>query len=145
MHKSDRIEAGCTVEDEPYKLLERDAEKSILAGPLSSPSEQLPFPASLKAPVPLTHGAVTVPVMFGRPNITGTLIGGGDTGNNTEAKYFTGAFTRTGSGPSKTSRADHGEFCNNAARFEAPRSSSVYGSSTTVQPSSVRSMILIKF
>ena len=65
MHKSDRIEAGCTVEDEPYKLLARDAEKSILAGPLSSPSEQLSFPASLKAPVPLTHDAVTVPVMFG--------------------------------------------------------------------------------
>ena len=66
MHKSDRTAAGCTVEDEPYKLLERDAEKSILAGPLSSPSEQLPFPASLKAPVPPTHDAVTVPVMFGR-------------------------------------------------------------------------------
>ena len=65
MHKSDRIEAGCTVEDEPYKLLARDAEKSILAGPLRSPSGQLPFPASLKAPVPLTHDAVTVPVMFG--------------------------------------------------------------------------------
>ncbi len=55
MHKSDRTAAGCTVEDEPYKLLARDAEKSILAGPLSSPSEQLPFPASLKAPVPPTH------------------------------------------------------------------------------------------
>ena len=65
MHKSDRTAAGCTVEDEPYKLLARDAEKSILAGPLSSPSEQLPFPASLKAPVPPTHDAVTVPVMFG--------------------------------------------------------------------------------
>ena len=67
MHKSDRTAAGCTVEDEPYKLLERDAEKSILVGPLSSPSEQLPFPASLKAPVPPTHDAVTVPVMFGLP------------------------------------------------------------------------------
>ena len=66
MHKSDRIEAGCTVEDEPYKLLERDAEKSISAGPLRSPSGQLPFSTSLKAPVPLTHDAVTVPVMFGR-------------------------------------------------------------------------------
>lgn len=65
MHKSDRIEAGCTVEDEPYKLLERDAEKSISAGPLRSPSGQLPFSTSLKAPVPLTHDAVTVPVMFG--------------------------------------------------------------------------------
>ena len=65
MHKSDRIEAGCTVEDEPYKSLERDAEKSILAGPLRFPPGQLPFSASLKAPVPLTHDAVTVPVMFG--------------------------------------------------------------------------------
>ena len=74
MHKSDRTAAGCTVEDEPYKLLERDAEKSILAGPLSSPSEQLPFPASLKAPVPLTHDAVTVPVMFGRRTSQGILV-----------------------------------------------------------------------
>ena len=65
MHKSDRIEAGCTVEDEPYKSLERDAEKSILVGPLRFPPGQLPFSASLKAPVPLTHDAVTVPVMFG--------------------------------------------------------------------------------
>ena len=70
MHKSDRIEAGCTVEDEPYKSLERDAEKSILAGPLRFPPGQLPFSASLKAPVPLTHDAVTAPVMFGKPAAT---------------------------------------------------------------------------
>ena len=67
MHKSDRTAAGCTVEDEPYKLLERDAEKSILAGPLRFPPGQLPFSTSLKAPVPLTHDAVTAPVMFGNP------------------------------------------------------------------------------
>ena len=66
MHKSDRTAAGCTVEDEPYKLLERDAEKSILAGPLRFPPGQLPFSTSLKAPVPFTHDAVTAPVMFGR-------------------------------------------------------------------------------
>lgn len=66
MHKSDRTAAGCTVEDEPYKLLERDAEKSILAGPLRFPPGQLPFSTSLKAPVPFTHDAVTVPVMFGQ-------------------------------------------------------------------------------
>lgn len=65
MHKSDRTAAGCTVEDEPYKVLERDAEKSILAGPLRFPPGQLPFSTSLKAPVPFTHDAVTVPVMFG--------------------------------------------------------------------------------
>ena len=65
MHKSDRTAAGCTVEDEPYKLLERDAEKSILAGPLRFPPGQLPFSTSLKAPVPFTHDAVTAPVMDG--------------------------------------------------------------------------------
>ena len=76
MHKSDRTAAGCTVEDEPYKLLERDAEKSILAGPLRFPPGQLPFSASLKAPVPLTHDAVTVPVMFGLPEHHGFNVMG---------------------------------------------------------------------
>ena len=73
MHKSDRTAAGCTVEDEPYKLLERDAEKSILAGPLRFPPGQLPFSASLKAPVPLTHDAARVPLMFGLPEHHGYI------------------------------------------------------------------------
>lgn len=75
MHKSDRTAAGCTVEDEPYKLLERDAEKSILAGPLRFPTGQLPFSTSLKAPVPFTHDAVTAPVMFGLPEHHGHCDG----------------------------------------------------------------------
>nr|DAK60941.1 MAG TPA: hypothetical protein [Caudoviricetes sp.] len=65
MHKSDRIEAGCTVEDEPYKLLERDAKKSHMLLPQICPSEQFPSPVFLKAPVPDSHDAARVPLMFG--------------------------------------------------------------------------------
>ena len=144
MHKSDRIEAGCTVEDEPYKLLARDAEKSILAGPLSSPSEQLPFSTSLKAPVPLTHDAVTVPVMFG-PNISGSFT-------LQKAGEFDSAHGDILEGPFYRSSAKKGQF-NNAAEwateaprvlFSASRSSSKYGNSTSVQPASIRLIHCIK-
>lgn len=137
MHKSDRTAAGCTVEDEPYKLLARDAEKSILAGPLSSPSEQLPFPASLKAPVPPTHDAVTVPVMFG-PNITGTFTEHG----NTSGLKCTGAFTgeaRIGLNSNQGGASDGGRVTMNSSL-----SSSVYGAASTVQPASTRLLYCIK-
>ena len=67
----------------------------------------------------------------GLPNITGTMLGGGQGGN--DPSYFTGAFARAGSGPSKTYGASTGETCNNVANFYASRSSSIYGNSTTVQ------------
>ncbi len=75
------------------------------------------------------------------PNITGTILGAANDG-----RYFTGAFSRTGDGPSKTYRADSGvERYNSAADFYASRSSGVYGNSSTVQPSAMASLILIKF
>ena len=77
----------------------------------------------------------------GLPNITGTILGAANDG-----RYFTGAFSRTGDGPSKTYRADSGvERYNRAADFYASRSSGVYGNSSTVQPSAMASLILIKF
>lgn len=136
MHKSDRIEAGCTVEDEPYKLLERDAEKSISAGPLRSPSGQLPFSTSLKAPVPLTHDAVTVPVMFG-PNITGEFVASAYVPVGTQ----NGAF-RVGpikDCPNKDNNGGHLFY------FDASDSDSTYGATQTVQPPSIRLVQCIKF
>ncbi len=80
-------------------------------------------------------------VEAGLPNITGTILGAANDG-----RYFTGAFSRTGDGPSKTYRADSGvERYNSAADFYASRSSGVYGNSSTVQPSAMASLILIKF
>ena len=135
MHKSDRIEAGCTVEDEPYKSLERDAEKSILAGPLRFPPGQLPFSASLKAPVPLTHDAVTVPVMFG-PNITGEFVASAYVPVGTQ----NGAF-RVGKivdCPNKDNNGGHLFY------FDASDSDSTYGATQTVQPASLRLILCIK-
>lgn len=75
------------------------------------------------------------------PNITGTILGAANDGH-----YFTGAFSRTGDGPSKTYRAEEGlERYNSAADFYASRSSGVYGNSSTVQPSAMASLVLIKF
>lgn len=75
------------------------------------------------------------------PNITGTILGAANDGH-----YFTGAFSRTGDGPSKTYRAEAGiERYNSAADFYASRSSGVYGSASTVHPPSMASLVLIKF
>lgn len=74
------------------------------------------------------------------PNITGTILGAADDGN-----YFTGAFNRTGDGPSKTYGAEAGiERYNSAADFYASRSSGVYSKATTVQPSAMVALVLIK-
>ena len=74
------------------------------------------------------------------PNITGTILGAANDG-----RYFTGAFSRTGDGPSKTYRAESGlERYNSAADFYASRSSGVYSKATTVQPSAMVALVLIK-
>ena len=136
MHKSDRIEAGCTVEDEPYKSLERDAEKSILAGPLRFPPGQLPFSASLKAPVPLTHDAVTAPVMFGPPNITGEFVASAYVPVGTQNGAFrVGEFVDC---PNKDNNGGHFFY------FDASDSDSTYGATQTVQPASLRLILCIK-
>lgn len=78
-----------------------------------------------------------------RPNITGTLLGSGVSGN--ESSLFTGAFARTGSYNSKTYGSAGGyEKNNNLADFKAERSSNMYGLSSTFQPRSSYSLIIIK-
>lgn len=145
MHKSDRTAAGCTVEDEPYKLLERDAEKSILAGPLRFPPGQLPFSTSLKAPVPFTHDAVTVPVMFG-PNITGKHAN--PNFQIFDAQYFgkglSGAFTLETTSNRRGILNSDGAYSGANFLFDASRSNSTYGSSSMVQPASTRLLACIK-
>ena len=77
-------------------------------------------------------------VEAGLPNITGALWGG----RNTSSAY-TEAFHMTGSSSSKTSRADWGENLNSAVNFNASRSSSIYGNSTTVQPQTIKVLYYI--
>ena len=77
----------------------------------------------------------------GLPNITGTILGASNDGD-----YFTGAFSRTGDGPSKTHGAEAGiERYNSAVDFYASRSSGVYGNSSTVKPPAMTALVLIKF
>ena len=140
MHKSDRTAAGCTVEDEPYKLLERDAEKSILAGPLRFPPGQLPFSTSLKAPVPFTHDAMTVPVMFG-PNITGAIKP-----FNVACDDFTASGALSG-GKSSTpwnGKTNVGSSVITDIALAASKYDAKYGASSTVQPTSLRLVHCIK-
>lgn len=76
----------------------------------------------------------------GLPNITGTILGAAN-----EGRYFTGAFSRTGDGPSKTYRADDGiERYNSTADFYASRSSGVYSKATTVQPSAMVALGIVR-
>ena len=78
----------------------------------------------------------------GAPNITGGLMCPGLTGN--EPSLFTGAFQRTGSHQSKTYGAGAYENNNNMVDFKAERSSNMYGLSSTFQPRSSYSLIIIK-
>ena len=116
---------------------------SVLNRPLLSIRRPSPWTYLVrKAPcpsIPTSAPKPTWPVMFG-PNITGTILGAANEGN-----YFTGAFSRTGDGPSKTYRAEAGiERYNSAADFYASRSSGVYSKATTVQPSAMVALVLIK-
>ena len=77
-----------------------------------------------------------------RPNITGGLMCPGLTGN--EPSLFTGAFQRTGNHQSKTYGAGEFEATNNMVDFSAKRISEVYGASSTVQPISSYSLMIIK-
>lgn len=90
-----------------------------------------------------TTSEVGQSVSAGLPNITGQILGGG-TGEGSESQYFTGAFTRKGSGPSKTAGASIGEHCNNTVSFSASDSSSYFGASSSVQPNSLRLIRCIK-
>lgn len=80
---------------------------------------------------------MTFPVMFG-PNITGEF----PNNDNEYEKYYSGAFSIGSVRLSGYSDAD--ASTGQTGLFRASRSSSTYGSSTTVQPASVRSLFCIK-
>lgn len=72
------------------------------------------------------------------PNITGEF----PNNDNEYEKYYSGAFS-IGS-VRLSGYSDAGDSTGQTGLFRASRSSSTYGSSTTVQPSSVRSLFCIK-
>ncbi len=85
-----------------------------------------------------TSSEVGKSVSAGLPNITGEFPN-----NDTEyEKYYSGAFS-IGS-VRLSGYSDEGDSAGRTGLFRASRSSSTYGSSTTVQPSSVRSLFCIK-
>ena len=93
-------------------------------------------PLAVKSAQATLNGLIA-PVMFGRPNITGTVTGldfgsGGWTG---------GAFNVLKLYPGTTIGS---ESCSGQSSFMASRSSSVYGKSSTVQPSALRLIPCIK-
>lgn len=97
------------------------------------PQDEYPTPA---LPRPFTSQDVD-PVMFG-PNITGEF----PNNDNEYEKYYSGAFSIGSVRLSGYSDAD--ASTGQTGLFRASRSSSTYGSSTTVQPASVRSLFCIK-
>ena len=74
----------------------------------------------------------------GGPNITGEF----PNNDNEYEKYYSGAFS-IGS-VRLSGYSDAGDSTGQTGLFRASRSSSTYGSSTTVQTSSVRSLFCIK-
>ena len=89
-----------------------------------------------------TTSEVGTYVEAGLPNITGYLCKS-DFSNDTS---YTGVFSQTerGSAWSGGSSGHENTSGSDPGLFRASRSSSTYGSSTTVQPSSVRSLFCIK-
>ena len=85
-----------------------------------------------------TSSEVGKSVAAGLPNITGEF----PNNDNEYEKYYSGAFS-IGS-VRLSGYSDAGDSTGQTGLFRASRSSSTYGSSTTVQPSSVRSLFCIK-
>lgn len=77
-------------------------------------------------------------ISAGLPNITGTITGGG----NMAFYSGSGAFALTGS---RTWWASGDQHQNGDMSFNASRSSSIYGASTTVQPPAIGVNIFIKY
>lgn len=70
----------------------------------------------------------------GLPNITGTL---GHSGDQNSYRFGTGCFATSGKSSNKTAGAA-GSDGNTSMNFDASRSSSIYGASSTVQPPAYR-------
>lgn len=85
-----------------------------------------------------TQSEVGQSVSAGLPNITGEF----PNNDNEYEKYYSGAFS-IGS-VTLSGYSDGNGSVGQTGLFRASRSSSTYGSSTTVQPSSVRSLFCIK-
>lgn len=75
----------------------------------------------------------------GLPNITGTFFGERNNGNYT----FTGAFYRTNINNKRGIGSTDGD--NYQSGFDASRSSSIYGNSTTVQPPAIKCRIFTRY
>ena len=153
MQYSILIDAGCTVDAVPYKVLDLEASKLNFVGP------EMKFTPVMAVLLVLENAPVgvvpfvfptgwNVPVMFGRPNITGevwsipgTYVGssGGINGGESGAMY------RTKHGKSDVTNDQTGSpnSCDGVA-IDASKSSSIYSTTSTVQPSSVRALLCIK-
>lgn len=83
-------------------------------------------------------GNLMTVISAGLPNITGTITGGG----NMAFYSGSGAFALTGS---RTWWASGDQHQNGDMSFNASRSSSIYGASTTVQPPAIGVNIFIKY
>lgn len=137
-------EAGCTVFVSPYSAFDLLTSKPKTAPP-SPPHPVLP-PASwssqngpvLSVLAFAPSDAPKLPLMFGRPNITGST---------TDRYLATGAdFSASGAYVKvQTASRMRGEEASGwKIHFDANGSSGVYGGSSTVQPSSLRLLPCIK-
>lgn len=140
MQANNRTDAGCTVDAVPYKVLDLEASKLNFAGPDVKATPVMAVPLVLEnAPVGVVPFVFptgwNVPVMFG-PNITGQVNLCGAWGGVSNA----GALSKSGSTGAPTGGAQNGVN----VYFDASASRSTYGSSSTVQPSSIRGLFCIK-
>ena len=95
-----------------------------------------------------TEGAITPfslgdLVEAGLPNITGGLNSSGSVEWLTTNVYGFGAFTRTGGSSSNATGSASGSRGNQGFGFDASRSSSIYGNSSTVQPQAIKVLYYI--
>ena len=107
--------------------------------PFPPPSLRLKAPeASLRPVSSLRVQTVNVPLMFGRPNITGNVgVGGGNTQNPPSGAFY------IGNSPSQGYYASIVDT-NTGRSMDASRQNDTYGKSVTVQPPSIRVLPCIK-
>ena len=147
MQYNRRVDAGCTVLDPPYALEDRLALKdhTELLKPVeywapASTTRSLNAPNNSLLVLPcLMKPDLVPPVMFG-PNITGYLCKS-DFSNDTS---YTGVFSQTERGSAWSGGSSGYENTWDRPYFSARASNSAYGSSSVVQPASIRMMLCIK-
>lgn len=144
MQANNRTDAGCTVDAVPYKVLDLEASKLNFAGPDVKATPVMAVPLVLEnAPVGVVPFVFptgwNVPVMFG-PNITGYLCKS-DFSNDTS---YTGVFSQTERGSAWSGGSSGYENTWDRPYFSARAANSTYGSSSVVQPASIRLMLCIK-